>query len=79
LPALSANTRVAVREPATVGLNITDAVQLADAARLAPQVFAEIENSPGFAPDRLTLLIVMDAAVLFVSVAVIAALLVFSV
>jgi hypothetical protein len=62
-----------------VGLNTTEAVQLAEAARLAPQVFAEIENSPGFAPDKLTLLIVMAEAVLLVSVAVMAALLEFNV
>ena len=79
LPAPSVNTSVAARDPATVGLNTTEAVQLAEAARLAPQVFAEIENSPGFAPDKPTLLIAMAAVLLFVKVAVIAALLEFSV
>ena len=79
LLAPSVKRRVAERAPATVGLNITEAVQLADAARLAPQVFAEIENSPGFAPPKVTLAMVMADVVLFVSVAVIAALLVFSV
>ena len=75
----SVNTSVAERAPETAGLNITEAVQLAAAARLAPQVLDEMENSPGFAPPRVTLVIVMADVVLFVRVVVIAALLVFSV
>jgi len=42
--------RVAARAPATVGWNCTVMSQLALAARVAPHVFAEMENSAAFGP-----------------------------
>ena len=42
-----------------VGVNVMLTVQLAEPARLVPQVLAEIAKSPGFVPDSATLLIAM--------------------
>jgi len=50
-------------------LNVTFALQLAPAARLDPHVLLKILKSPGFAPARVTLLMVIAPAPLFVSVA----------
>ena len=61
---------VAVRVPVVPGLNTTVTVQLADAARLAPQVLAETLKSPVFAPVKPMLLIVIEVALPFCNVAV---------
>jgi len=53
-----------------VGLNTTVTVQVADAARLAPQVLEEMLKSPEFVPVMDTLLIVIDVLPPFVSVVV---------
>jgi len=47
---LSLICRLAVSAPAAPGVNVSEMVQLAPAARLLPQVFAEIPKSPGSAP-----------------------------
>ena len=44
----SANDKVALRVPLAVGLNTTLAVQVADAARLLPQVLLLMAKSPHF-------------------------------
>ena len=69
LVAVSVNVRVAVRVPAAVGLNTTLAEQLAEAARLAPHVLAEIAKSAAFVPVIATLFTVMDVPSPFFSVA----------
>ena len=69
------NVRVAVRVPDAVGLKTIEAVQLAEAARLVPQLLLEMLKSPGFAPEIETPLIVIDALVPFDSVAACAELL----
>ena len=48
--ALSATERLAVRAPVTVGLNSTETVQLAPAARVAPQVVADFRNEVALVP-----------------------------
>ena len=48
--ALSATERLAVRDPVTVGLNSTETVQLAPAARVAPQVVADFRNDVALVP-----------------------------
>jgi len=68
LLAASVNTSVAEREPETVGLNATDAVQLAPAAKLVPQVLLEIRKSAPLVPPMAMLLIAMDDDPSFVSV-----------
>ena len=68
LPAVSEIVKVAVRAPVVVGLNTTVTVQLAEAARLAPQLLAEILKSPAFVPVIDTLLIVIEDAPLFFNV-----------
>ena len=55
----SAKFKVAVREPVAVGAQRMFAVQLAPAARVAPQVLLKTEKSPGLAPLKLMLLILM--------------------
>ena len=40
--------------PVAVGLNTSDTVQLAPAARVVPQVFADCTNEVGFAPVNVT-------------------------
>jgi hypothetical protein len=68
--ALSLKFKVAVRVPLTVGAKSTFTVQLAETARLDPQVFEEIWKSCGLAPDSVMLLIVRVAVPLFVSVTI---------
>jgi len=70
LLAVSLIVTVALRIPVVVGLKRIVRVQLADAARVEPQVLAEIRKSVGFAPPITALVIVIDALPLFVSVAV---------
>ena len=53
-----------------VGLNATVTEQVADAARLAPQVLEEMLKSPEFAPVIDTLLIVIEVLPPLVSVVV---------
>jgi hypothetical protein len=67
---VSDTVRVAARDPLTLGLKATEMLQLADAARLVPQVLLEMRKSPGFVPAMATLLIVMDEVDPFFSVAV---------
>jgi hypothetical protein len=69
LVAVSVNERVATRAPDTVGLNTTEAVQLADAARVVPHVFVKLKSA-AFAPDRATLLMLMEVEPPLFSVAV---------
>jgi len=54
---------------------MTEAVQLAAAARLVPQLLLAILKSPAFVPDNATLLIVIDVLSPFDNVTVCAALL----
>lgn len=61
-PALSADV--------VVGANVTNAVQLADAARLEPQVVDAMAKSAMFAPVMLSVLRVTELAVEFVTVMV---------
>jgi hypothetical protein len=68
--ALSLKFKVAVRVPLTVGAKRTFTVQVAEGARLDPQVFEEIWKSCGLAPDSVMLLIARVAAPLFVSVTI---------
>jgi hypothetical protein len=59
---LSVNVRVAARPPVAVGAKMMFAVQLAEAASVAPQVFEYIWKSPGLAPPMAMPL--METAVL---------------
>ena len=70
LLAVSETVRVAARAPDVVGLNTTVTVQLAEAARLAPHVWAEILKSPEFVPVMATLLIVIEDVPPFCNVVV---------
>ena len=56
----SAKDSVAVRVPLTVGLNATLTEQLADAARLVPQVMLLMAKSPALLPPSVMPLMVMD-------------------
>jgi hypothetical protein len=67
---VSETVNVAARAPVTLGLNAMETLQLAEAARLVPQVLLEIRKSPGSAPVMATLLIVMDELDPFLSVVV---------
>jgi hypothetical protein len=67
---VSETDSVAALAPLVLGLNVTETVQLADAARLVPQVLLEMLKSPGVVPPSVTLFIVTDELVLFFSVAV---------
>jgi hypothetical protein len=58
--ALSVKLRVALRLPEAPGLNVTDAVQLADAASVLPQVLLDMAKSAAFVPEIATLLMVID-------------------
>jgi hypothetical protein len=71
----SVNFRVAARVPAAEGLNVILAVQLAEAARLVPHVLLEIVKSAASVPEIAMLLIVIEDASPFFSVADCAALL----
>jgi hypothetical protein len=68
LLAPSVNITLALREPATVGLNAIVAEQLAPTAKLAPQVLLEIKKSAALAPPTRMLLITIAAVPLFVRV-----------
>jgi hypothetical protein len=59
--------------PVAVGLNLIEVVQLAAAARVVPQVFWETMKSAALVPVTLTLVIVIAALPLLVSVTVFAA------
>ncbi|HEY1577537.1 MAG TPA: hypothetical protein VGF82_10755 [Terracidiphilus sp.] len=72
---VSETLRVAERDPLALGLNVTDTLQVAEAARLDPQVLLEMTKSPAFVPLTTTLLIVIVELVLLLSVAVFALLL----
>ena len=52
--ALSAIDNEAFNDPATVGLNSTEIVQLAAAARDVPQVLADLRNEVALVPVKLT-------------------------
>jgi hypothetical protein len=71
---VSETVSVAELAPVVVGLNTAVIVQLAEAARLAPQVLDEILKSLAFVPAMVTLLIVIAAALPLVKVAVCGAL-----
>jgi hypothetical protein len=60
-PAESLNETLAMRVPTAVGVNIMLTVQLAEPARLAPQVLAAIVKSPPFAPEMLMRAMLMAA------------------
>ncbi len=75
LLAESVKLNVAVRVPDAVGLKITAAAQVCDAATLVLQEFVEILKSPAFVPVIATPLMVIAALVPFVSVEDIAELL----
>ncbi|HEY1580288.1 MAG TPA: hypothetical protein VGF82_24755 [Terracidiphilus sp.] len=64
----SVKLSVAVRDPAAVGLNTTEAEQLPDAARLVVQVLLAMLKSAALVPEIATELIVIDELVPFVSV-----------
>jgi hypothetical protein len=67
--ALSVMATAAVRVPVTVGVNVTETVQEALAARLVPQVVVRAK-SPLFVPVTTMLLIVITALPVFVIVTV---------
>jgi hypothetical protein len=71
----SATLSVAERDPLVLGLNVTEMLQLAFAARLDPQLLLDMTKSPALLPAMPTLLIVIAELVLLLSVAVSAALL----
>lgn len=62
-----------MRVPIAVGLNLIEVVQFAAAAREVPQVFWETMKSAALVPVTLTLVIVIAALPLLVSVTVFAA------
>ena len=64
----SAKFNVAVRVPVAVGPKMMFAVQLAPAARVTPQVLLKTEKSPGLAPLKVMLLMLMADGLEFVSV-----------
>lgn len=74
LVAVSETVSDADRVPVADGLNAMDTVQLAEAARLEPQVLLETTKSAGSAPVTETLPMVIAELVLLVSVADCAAL-----
>ncbi len=66
---MSDTVNAAARDPEAVGLNAIAMVQLADAARLLPQLLLEIKKSPGLVPVTAMLLIVMEEPVPLLKVA----------
>lgn len=74
LATLSETVSVAERAPVVVGLNTTVTVQLADAARVAPQVLDGMLKSPVLGPVKAIFLIVIELALPFLRVAVCGAL-----
>jgi hypothetical protein len=75
LLAESVKLSVALRAPAAVGLNTTDALHVPDAARLVPHDLLEMMKSPAFVPEMATLLTVIEEVVPLDRVADLAALL----
>lgn len=71
--ALSATERLAVNVPVAAGLNSTESVQLAAAARVVPQVFAEIRKDVGLVPVRVSEVRVTVPVLVFFTVTVCAA------
>jgi hypothetical protein len=69
---VSVTLRVAVRVPTAVGLKTTARVQVAEAARVEPQVFWLRMKSAALVPVKATLLIVMEAEPVLVRVALLA-------
>jgi hypothetical protein len=69
LLAESDTVKIAARDPLTVGLNAMETVQLAEAAKLEPQVLLEMLKSAGLAPASEIPLMVIDDPVPFFSVA----------
>jgi hypothetical protein len=69
LVAESVKLSVALRAPVAVGLNVTEALQLVEAARLAPQVLLAIAKSAALVPEIAMSLIVIDEVSPFDSVA----------
>jgi len=69
LVAESVNARTALFVPGADGLNITEAVQLDDAARDAPHVLPDRLNSPAFVPVMATELMLIAVAPPLFSVA----------
>ena len=68
LEALVVNVSAADRTPVAGGVNVTLTAQLAPAARVPPQVFAEMVKSAAFGPVRAMLAMVSVADPVFVSV-----------
>jgi hypothetical protein len=66
---LSVTVSVALRLPGAVGVNVTEIVQFAPAAKLLPQVLVSAK-SPGLVPVIATLAIVSDPVPEFVNVTV---------
>ena len=60
--------QLAVSVPVVFGAKAIDAVQLAAAAKVVPQVVDEMVKSVGLAPEKVPVPSVTDAAVLFVMV-----------
>ena len=71
--ALSVIEREALRGPKACGLNSNDTVQLADAARLDPQVVDDFTKESGSVPAREIELSVTDPVPMFLIVTVCAA------
>lgn len=69
LVAASVKLSVALRAPAADGLNTTDVVHVAAAARLVPQVLVEMVKSEAFVPPTAILLMPTDEVVPFDRVA----------
>lgn len=66
VPELSTMVHVAERAPEAVGLKTRFSVQLAEAARIEPQVVEETAKSPAFVPEMAAPLRVTEPDVLFV-------------
>jgi len=62
--------RLALREPAAVGVNVIVKEQSEEAARLVPQVLLDISKSPAFAPEIAMLLIAIDEVPMLLRVTV---------
>ena len=71
--ALSATERLAVKAPAAVGLNSTETVQLAAAARVVPQVVADFRNEVALVPVMVSEVSVTVTVPVFFTVTVCAA------
>lgn len=71
--ALSAIERLAVKAPAAVGLNSTETVQLAAAARVVPQVVADFRKEAALVPVMVSEVSVTVTVPVFFTVTVCAA------